>query len=75
MGQRVVYADGRGPAGFGTMLFLRGFIAGFIAYFAVLFTFGILLFMPFWDKRNQNIWDKVSGTIVVDDRFNAWSTV
>lgn len=72
LGQRVVKADGSGPVGFGTMLFLRGIVAGFVAYFAVLFTLGILLFMPFWDKRNQNIWDKVSGTLVVDDPNNAW---
>ncbi len=72
MGQRVVYADGRGPVGFGMMLFMRGLVAGFVAYFAVFFTFGVLLFLPLWDKRSQNIWDKVSSTLVVDDPSNAW---
>jgi uncharacterized RDD family membrane protein YckC len=72
MGQRVISADGRGPVGFGTMFFLRGIIAPFVAFFAIMFTLGVLLFMPLWDKRNQNIWDKVSGCLVVDDRDNAW---
>jgi glutathione synthase len=49
------------------MLFMRGLVAGFVAGIAITFTLGILLFMPFWDKRNQNIWDKVSSTLVVND--------
>lgn len=62
MGQRVIHAGNRGPVGFGPMLFMRGIVAGFIAYFAIVFTFGILLIMSLWDKRNQNIRDKVSAT-------------
>ncbi len=31
-----------------------------------------LLFMPFWDERSQNLWDKMSNTIVVNDPHNAW---
>ena len=73
MGQRVVHADGRGPVGFGTMLFMRGIVAGWVAWFAIVFTFGILLFMPLWDRRNQNVWDKVSSTLVVNDPTNAWN--
>jgi len=72
LGQRVVRADGSGPVGLGTMLFMRGLIAGFVASIAITFTLGILVFMPFWDRRNQNIWDKVSGTLVVNDPANAW---
>jgi uncharacterized RDD family membrane protein YckC len=72
LGQRVIRADGSSPVGFGTMLFMRGLIAGFIASIAITFTLGILLLMPFWDRRNQNIWDKVSGTLVVNDPANAW---
>ena len=72
LGQRVIKADGSAPVGFGTMLFMRGLVAGFVAGIAITFTLGILLFMPFWDKRNQNIWDKVSGTLVVNDPANAW---
>ena len=37
-------------------------------------TLGVLLFMPFWDKRNQNLWDKVSNTFVVTDPNDAWHT-
>lgn len=72
LGQRVVKADGSAPVGFGTMLFMRGLVAGFVASIAITFTLGILLLMPFWDKRNQNIWDKVSSTLVVNDPVNAW---
>jgi len=69
---RVVDATSGTPIGFGRMFFMRGLVAGFVAGFAIFFTLGILLFMPLWDKRNQNIWDKVSGTLVVTDPNNAW---
>ena len=72
---RVVDATTARPIGFGRMFFMRGLVAGFVASFAIPFTIGILLFMPFWDKRNQTIWDKVSGTLVVSDPNNAWNLV
>lgn len=72
LGLRVIKNDSQRPAGFATMLFLRGLIAGIVASLAITFTLGILLFMPFWDKRRQNIWDKVSGTVVVNDPNDAW---
>lgn len=72
LGHRVIKGDGSSPVGFATMLFMRGIVAGFIASIAVTFTLGILLLMPLWDKRNQSIWDKVSGTLVVNDPANAW---
>ena len=50
-------------------------VAGLVASFAITFTIGILLFMPFWDRRNQTLWDKVSGTLVVSDPNNAWNLV
>jgi uncharacterized RDD family membrane protein YckC len=56
------------------MFWMRGFVASIVASFAILFTIGVLLFMPFWDKRRQNIWDKVSSTYVVSDPNDAWST-
>ena len=31
------------------------------------FTLGIILFWLVWDKSKQELWDKVVGTIVVDD--------
>lgn len=69
---RVVRLSNHKPVGLGTMFWVRGLVAGWVAYFAILFTLGVLLFMPFWDRNNQNLWDKVSGTVVVDDPDDAW---
>ncbi len=74
LNQRVIGADTLAPVGFGRMLFMRGLLAGFVAGFALPLTLGILVFMPFWDKRNQNIWDKISNTYVVSDPNDAWGT-
>ena len=71
---RVIGADTLRPVGFGKMFWVRGLVAGLVAQFAFLFTLGILVFMPFWDKRRQNIWDKVSSTYVVTDPNDAWAT-
>ena len=72
---RVVDATTARPIGFGRMFFMRGLVAGFVASVAILFTIGILLFMPLWDKRNQSVTDKISGTLVVSDPNNAWNLV
>lgn len=72
LGLRVIGADTLRPIGLGRMFWVRGFVAGLVAPFAIVLTLGILLFMPFWDKRNQNVWDKVSNTYVVSDPHNAW---
>jgi hypothetical protein len=72
--QRVINADTLRPAGFAKMFFVRGLLGGIVAGFAITFTVGILLFMPFWDKRNQNLWDKVSNTYVVHDPNDQWAT-
>lgn len=74
LGHRVIGADNLRPVGLGRMFWVRGLIGGIVAGFAIVFTIGILLFMPFWDRRNQNIWDKVSNTYVVSDPNNAWMT-
>ena len=74
LGVRVIDATTLKPVGFGKMFFMRGLVASFVAAIAIPITLGILLFMPFWDKRNQNIWDKVSGTYVVTDPNDAWGT-
>jgi len=74
LGLRVIRGDTWRPAGLGRMFWIRGLLAGIVAYFAVVLTIGILLFMPFWDQRNQNIWDKVSNCYVVTDPYDAWST-
>jgi uncharacterized RDD family membrane protein YckC len=70
---RVIRHSTMTPVGFGTMLFMRGIVAGLVATIAIPITLGIILLMPFWDKRNQNIWDKVSSTYVVTDPNDAWS--
>lgn len=64
-GHQVVDSGSYAPVGMGRMFWMRGLIAGFVAGFAIPFTLGVLLFMPFWDGRNQNLWDKVSSTCVV----------
>jgi len=74
LGLRVIRADTWRPAGLGWMFWMRGFVAGFVAQLAIVFTLGILVFMPFWDERNQNIWDKVSSCYVVTDPNDAWNT-
>jgi uncharacterized RDD family membrane protein YckC len=71
---RVIDSRSFKPVGFARMFWMRGFIAGIVAGIAVAFTLGILLFMPFWDKRNQNLWDKVSSSYVVSDPQDAWNT-
>jgi len=71
---RVINANTLKPVGFGKMFWVRGILGGIVAQLAIVCTLGILLFMPFWDKRNQNIWDKVSGTYVVSDPTDAWQT-
>jgi uncharacterized RDD family membrane protein YckC len=69
---RVVDANGHQPVGFARMFFMRGIVAGLVASIAIVITLGVLAFMPFWDRRNQNVWDKVSSTVVVVDPDNAW---
>jgi len=71
---RVINAATMRPAGLGKMFWGRGFLGGIVAGFAITITIGILLLMPFWDKRNQNLWDKVSNTYVVHDETDQWAT-
>ncbi len=69
---RVINESTFRPAGFATMFFLRGIVARLIASILIPLTFGILLFMPFWSPRNQNLWDRLSNTLVVTDPHDAW---
>ena len=71
---RVISCDKLVPIGLGRMFWMRGVVAGWAAAIAIPLTLTVLAFMPFWDKRNQNIWDKVSSTYVVDDPTDAWGT-
>jgi uncharacterized RDD family membrane protein YckC len=67
LGLHVIGADTMRPVGFSTMFWMRGLVAGIVAYFALGCTLYIIAFMPFWDRNNQNIWDKVTNTFVVTD--------
>ncbi len=51
---------------------MRGLIAGLVAAIVIALTLGIILLMPIWNKRNRNIWDVISGSVVVVDSDNAW---
>lgn len=74
MGLRVIDSSTIRPVGMGKMFWMRGLVAGFVAGIAIPITLGILLLMPFWDKRNQNLWDKISSSYVVSDPDDAWGT-
>lgn len=69
---RVVDARDSAPLGFVRMFFMRGIVAGFVAALLIPLTLGILLLMPLWTRRTQNIWDKVTSSVVVVDAANAW---
>lgn len=59
------------PATWGTM-FLREFVGRYLLFGLIGgLTFGIgsfvLTFMLLWDKKHQQLWDKVASTVVVSD--------
>jgi uncharacterized RDD family membrane protein YckC len=66
---RVVKPSTGQTASWGTML-LREFVGKFII-FGVLslipFVSLILSFMLLWDSKRQELWDKIAGTIVIND--------
>lgn len=70
---RVIDAQSSKALGFARMFFVRGFIAGLVSSILASLTLGIILLMPLWTKRKQNIWDFVSSSVVVVDTNNAWN--
>jgi uncharacterized RDD family membrane protein YckC len=69
LGMRVVHLQSGRHAGWGRM-FLREYVAKSVVAIFVAITFGvggIVYFWLLWDKDNQELWDKVVETIVVDD--------
>lgn len=66
LGMRCVKLRTNGTASWGTM-FLREFIAKAVIYVLAELTLGIVYFWLLWDKNNQELWDKMVGTIVVND--------
>lgn len=66
LNMRVVKKDTGKAAGWGTM-FLREIPCKFIIGIAAAFTIYIIYLWPLWDKENQELWDKMVDTVVVDD--------
>ena len=65
---RAVKADTGKPATWGTM-FLREFVGkGLVTLVLSIIPILplVLLFMLLWDKKRQQLWDKIAGTIVVN---------
>lgn len=67
LNMRVVKLESRERAGYGRMV-AREWLAK--PLFGILggLTAGVAYFWMVWDRRNQELWDKVVDTIVVDDR-------
>ena len=53
------------PMTLGKMFVMRGIVGGIVAGIALPFTLYILAFMPFWDKNNRDLHDKVSRSSVI----------
>jgi uncharacterized RDD family membrane protein YckC len=66
LSMRTVILRKGAKASWGTM-FLREIIAKTLIGFLGFFTLGIIYFWLVWDKNKQELWDKVVGTIVVND--------
>ena len=67
LSMRVVKLRTGEKASWGTM-FLREIICKWVIGFLSFFTLGIINFWLVWDSKNQELWDKMVGTIVVNDR-------
>jgi len=67
LGMRVVRLDTSQPATWGWMA-LRELIGKFVGGLAGVLTLGVLYFMLLWDDKNQQLWDKIAGTVVVEER-------
>jgi uncharacterized RDD family membrane protein YckC len=67
LGMRVLRLDRGGSAGVGLMLLREVVAKGLIGVLSGL-TLGIANLWLLWDSQRQELWDKVAGTIVVDDR-------
>jgi uncharacterized RDD family membrane protein YckC len=71
LGMRVIKRETGTPATFGTMamreLLGKTLIMGLIGVATIGIGSLILNFMLVWDRERQQLWDKVAGTLVVDD--------
>lgn len=66
LGMRVVNLRTGSRASWGRM-FVREIIAKPIISILGFFTLGLINFWLVWDKNKQELWDKVAGTLVVND--------
>jgi uncharacterized RDD family membrane protein YckC len=69
---RVVLDHQTAAAGLSRMFVMRWFLGGLLVPIAISLTLGVLLFMPFWDPRNRNLWDRLSSCVVVYDADRVW---
>jgi uncharacterized RDD family membrane protein YckC len=67
LGMRVVKLRTASKATWGTM-FVREVIAKPVIGILSWVTAGIVNFWLLWDPHKQELWDKIAGTIVVDDK-------
>jgi uncharacterized RDD family membrane protein YckC len=66
LGMKVLKLQTGSTATWGNM-FLREIVGKILGSIVGSITFGITTFMLLWDKNRQEIWDKIAGTIVIDD--------
>lgn len=74
LGMRVVKTQSHKVAGWGDMFVRDVVYKNVISAAVVFFTFGLFAISYFWllwDRNNQQLWDKMGATIVVDDPENA----
>ena len=82
LGKRVLRRDSPTPAGRGRMVVREVLCKGLIGVLSNLTLVGfVVYFWLLWDSDRQELWDKMVGTVVVNDPENAldprgsWSTV
>lgn len=63
---RTVNLDDGKATSWGKM-FVREFPAKIVIGFLAAFTIYVIYLWPLWDDKNQELWDKMVGTVVVDD--------
>lgn len=72
LGLRVLLDEQDRSAGLSRMFLMRWFVGGLVVPLVTLVTLGIILFMPVWDARNRNLWDRLSSCVVVHDPDGRW---
>lgn len=70
LNMRVVDADTGQLTGYGKMFVREFLLKGILMTIVITVSFGLGLILYFWltwDNRNQELWDKMLNTVVVDD--------